>query len=97
MANDRVYLACKACGETTLLFKYYPNGGSYFWEQDEEFLNKHLVECGRGRTIHLEGNPRFVLVAESQFEGDDIHSAKRKILEVMQKAQDNVRQSEQGS
>lgn len=27
MANDRLYLACRVCGDTCGMFKYYPSGG----------------------------------------------------------------------
>lgn len=88
MANDRVYLQCKACEETMLLFKYYP-GGSYFWTPNEEFLNKHL-DCGPGVTLHLGDDPRFRLITEADVD-NPIVDAKRGVLEAVTKAIHNRR------
>ena len=58
MANDRIYLGCKVCGEDILLYKYYPQSipmglsaaldlsGGYIphrVEHIEAFMRKHLM------------------------------------------------------
>lgn len=46
MANNRVYLSCKECGEKIFLAKYFPSQGWYNEKDDhakkfEAFLEKH--------------------------------------------------------
>lgn len=67
MANDRLYIQCSKCGETTLVATYWgafdfhrpdfkagdPRLG---WEPTFDFLNKHGLEClDIGHTLGLDG------------------------------------------
>ena len=45
MANDRLYIVCQ-CGEWNLLYKFYPMAG-YIKDGAEDWLNKHVLECGK--------------------------------------------------
>jgi len=69
MANDRIYLKCKECGQLKLLFTYWPDGVS-LWSslseekiiELEEWVNTHLhSKMGR---FSLEGDPGFTLETE---------------------------------
>jgi hypothetical protein len=67
VANDRIWIECPVCKKQRLLYKYYPAGG-YTWTPDEEedFLDTHIHECGKKFDGSLNGDPFFRLVTESQ-------------------------------
>lgn len=71
MANDRIYLVCKDCGDSVMLWKFYPFGGiisgGYMGDAEKlsDFLRKHLQDCHpRAYSLHLGDNPGFVLLTE---------------------------------
>ena len=89
MANDRIRIACKTCGESICLYKFYPGGG-YSKDNEglgeilNEFFNEHVESCHPYRdAMYLYGEPGFFLYTESN-EGD----AKIKILSALQKARE---------
>jgi hypothetical protein len=52
MANNRMFLRCKKCGEDFMLCKFYPDSGYYIednWKlykkNFNDFLQKHSFEC----------------------------------------------------
>lgn len=60
-----------------MLWKFYPFGGlidgGYLADGDKLtcFIRQHLGECHpRGRQLHLDGNPGFVLHSESEAKQD---------------------------
>ena len=82
MANDRIRIACKYCGKSCCLFKYYP-GSLTLRDADtlNSFVNEHLAECHPyGYGMFLEGEPGFVLVTESDrdIEGTEGCDGRRK-------------------
>jgi len=56
MANNRMYLKCKGCGEKFCFAKYYPSTKWYIRQDDNkefnEWLDKHTY-CGME---HIEDN-----------------------------------------
>jgi len=66
MANDRIYLRCKGCGNQYLLLKYYPCN-SYIWRPEEiqEWMDQHIADCNELGMGDLGGNPCFDLITES--------------------------------
>ncbi len=80
MANDRLYLVCKSCGERQMLFKFYPcnndccdNGFPQLrgYAADEkrldDFMVKHIYSSDCGNRHHkqsLDGNTVFDLKTE---------------------------------
>lgn len=65
MANDRLMMKCRECGETTMLAKYYPSGGGV-WNRDKvcDFVDKHMDECVPSG-FDLDGNRVFDLYTEN--------------------------------
>ena len=74
MANDRLYLRCRGCGDSTYLARYYPSTGAYL-DSDEcdrlpstitHFLEGHLNCCRahRYRAMSLGTLPLFDVVPE---------------------------------
>ena len=48
MANDRLRIKCKFCKDERVLYKYYPGGGGYSQNCNEEFsewLDNHVHRC----------------------------------------------------
>lgn len=72
MANDRVMLKCKGCGERFCLLRYFPRGNpkhflkpSWVIEDFAAWLDAHCEGCHDGlRAWDLEGDPRFVTETE---------------------------------
>jgi hypothetical protein len=74
MANDRIYLRCKTCKETVMLWKHYPVGtylggaeGGYEGDGAEvlAFLQRHILCHPRCRRGTLGGDPGYETVTES--------------------------------
>jgi hypothetical protein len=63
MANDRIYLTCKTCGERKMLVKYYPSLSGSLGTNLEEWLYEHLHHGNFG--MFLDGDPGFTLITES--------------------------------
>ena len=67
MANNRMYLKCRACPESKpqMIAKYYPSTGWYMWTTDviEEFFNQHhhISQWGCGFDLSFEIEPDFPL------------------------------------
>jgi len=75
MANDRIFLRCRNCGESTLLAKYYPSNYGV-WDRDQlcDFIDKH-IECSPffGR-MDLHGDRCFDLFTESAEDSPPVQS-----------------------
>jgi hypothetical protein len=78
MANDRVYLKCKTCGEARLLYEFwgggdvgepFPLGMTAGLEEPAsapgDFIQKHTRECRGAFGTSLEGESGFELFVES--------------------------------
>ena len=66
MANDRLYLRCKACKTIQLLAKY--NVGYTYIPNDDRvnlFLTEHLLTCREGDSSHLGIDPGIELLTEA--------------------------------
>ncbi len=68
MANDRVMLKCKGCGERYCLLRYYPQHErpvAFVFDDLGPWLDKHCETCHAGIvTQDLEGDPRFTTECE---------------------------------
>ena len=76
MANDRVLIKCKGCGDTIVLLKMYPGniytpgftprGEGYGWLFEfNHWAEDHLCHCQEiGWGSDLGGDPGFVLETE---------------------------------
>lgn len=69
MANDRLYMRCRTCGEAKMLAKYYPGPHSLeIWDSDamSKWMSDHL-ECNSGVWCHatMNGDRCFDLFTES--------------------------------
>ncbi len=67
MANDRLWLRCRHCGEYGALAKYYPSLGHGIWSPEslDKFVWKHM-ECSPNFGQHdLAGDTCFTIHAES--------------------------------
>ena len=55
MSNDRLYLVCKECDSQILLYKYYPNAGYIYHEDDKliDWLDRHCLEVGGCECIEV--------------------------------------------
>ena len=68
VANDRIWMRCRKCGEEQMLYKYFPGPTleSYASEDVQAFVEKHVDECHAvHRPGHLGGERCFDLYAES--------------------------------
>ncbi len=67
MANDRIYIKCKHCGEYFTLAKYYPSLGHGIWfpESLDAFIEDHMRHSPAFGKMDLEGDACFTLFAES--------------------------------
>lgn len=66
MANDKIFIKCKHCGEHTTLFKYYPsNYGLFHPDWVDAFAEKHFHCSPHFGKMDLEGDVCFELVVES--------------------------------
>lgn len=84
MANDRLSIRCRHCGESTGFVKYYPTvqaGGSGMLRllpcegpteasQFYDWVQTHIhcAEAANGTTVNLQGDPVFEMVTESDKE-----------------------------
>jgi len=68
MANNRLFVVCKGCGDEKLLLKYYPTGGWYPVDFSfSEWIEKHTVcylDANPHTDINVGGEP-FSIVYES--------------------------------
>jgi len=67
MANDRVFIVCKSCGDVALLLKFYP-GKLAEWDNKTplvEWLDGHGKHHPRLQEGDLAGDPGFELFTES--------------------------------
>lgn len=69
MANDRIFLRCKYCGDRVFLFKYYPTPTRSYVPHEaarfDEFLHTHLWGCHpQGGQLHLADESGFDVVTE---------------------------------
>ena len=65
MANDRIFITCRGCGETTLLAKYYPtNHGVWTRNKLCDFIDDH-INCTAEFKGDLKGDRCFDLYTES--------------------------------
>jgi hypothetical protein len=65
MANDRVMLRCKVCGDRFPLLSYLPLRLSFVFDELGAWLTKHCEEChGDVLTLDLDCDPRFVTETE---------------------------------
>lgn len=68
MANDRVFLRCRVCRRSLMIYKYYPSaGGAQDGNRIEQFINEHAEEkrCANHFGGSLDGDVLFELWAES--------------------------------
>ena len=87
MANNRIYLVCKVCGDYYAIAKYYPDTGWYSNGGDnligfEDFLEKHSnhrKEKGCDYLYDNEGGDIFTMVHESDDIVEEINFETRKI------------------
>lgn len=73
MANDRIWIVCKKCGNGHLWLKYYPSN-SYVWESSEHNKNpewgaQHIKECWGWYETNLNGAPGFELQLDGHYRG----------------------------
>lgn len=68
MANDRLYMRCKVCGDYACIGKYYPGspGTVDNYSQVGEFLNHHLEHC-QPQGQSFEGEICIVFDSEETF------------------------------
>jgi hypothetical protein len=66
MANNRMYLKCRVCGENSkeqMIAKYYPTTGWYLWDPEtiDEFFEQHhhASQWGAGFDLSFEIEPDF--------------------------------------
>ena len=73
MANDRIYIVCKFCGESELFYKFYPftyaKGALRGYIKDpvrlDAFVTKHISFCHpNGSDTDLDGEPGFTFWCE---------------------------------
>jgi hypothetical protein len=69
VANDRIYLKCKECGQLMLLFKYWGTDGLALYSvtekrmtEIEQWATEHLHD--RVGSVSLDGDPGFTLETE---------------------------------
>ena len=99
MANDRIRIMCKVCGEDQCLYKFYPcwrdgQGGGYVADHEilDEFFDKHIRNCHPfGYSMYLYGEPGFILYTES--EADD---PKIKVLSVLEAVANKAKNDKNG-
>lgn len=67
MANDRIFLKCRHCGDCTMLAKYYPTIGHGIWNHEklDEWVDKHMQCSPHFGEIDLKGDRCFDLFSES--------------------------------
>ena len=76
MANDRIFISCKHCGEQMTLAKYYPTIGHGIWHHEslDAFIKKHM-ECSPAfGGMDLGGDVCFELSTESEPTEDGVHA-----------------------
>ena len=70
MANDRIRIKCRKCGEEMTFAKYYPTLGHGIWSSHipylEEFVSKHMECSPYFGGDSLNGDRCFDLFTESE-------------------------------
>jgi hypothetical protein len=83
MANDRLYLICRVCGDSCMLFKYYPGGGFIPPESIAgpdggrigNWIDEHIHTFDT--PIPLENVPELVNEDQAMAQGDVIQERKK--------------------
>ena len=70
MADDRVYIRCKACGDKTTLMKFFSMSGMAA-KDITSWIRDHGTHHPRTFYATLDGDPGFELFTESGDENDD--------------------------
>lgn len=67
MANDRIFIRCRKCGEQKMLAKYYPTIARYGVDVSD-FVSEHLANCIEGAPMYLPDRV-FDLLTEAETNG----------------------------
>ena len=74
MANNRIFIKCKVCGEDALLAKYYPSTGWYIKRLGiknlDWFFDNHLHKEDPGYDL-MWGPTHFEMTYEQEDDKDD--------------------------
>lgn len=66
MANDRIYMKCRGCGETKMLAKYYPSNYGVWWPEEVcKWIEDHMKHSPNFGEMDLKGDRCFDLFTES--------------------------------
>ena len=73
MANDRLILKCRNCGDTMTFAKYYPTLGHGIWspEKLDTWVSQHMMCSPRFGGIDLGGDRCFDIHTENTLYGEE--------------------------